>query len=190
MVAAGYAHTECIGERAPLCEVSSEMCEPSKSVGTSFPLYEHCVLWFFLSKYVEWLDTLFLFVAGKHVGFLHRFHHLGAPMATGLLWWSGAEFAWIFLLLNGAVHTVMYGYYTACLLKINLRHLRPWITRMQIAQFVTGFSLLGALYPIDHMTPQNKAAFFRYGYVGIVLWLFLHFYWSQYVISHKATKTS
>ena len=46
------------------------------------PLFARLSYWFFVSKYVEYLDTVFLIVAQKPVSSLQYWHHMGAPLGT------------------------------------------------------------------------------------------------------------
>ena len=61
---------------------------------------------FFWSKYVEWLDSIFLLYKEKPISVLHGFHHLGAPIAMGSMVATKSEFVWIFVLWNSFVHTI------------------------------------------------------------------------------------
>jgi len=89
---------------------------------------------------------------------------------------------------------VMYFYYTCSGIGIKLAFFRIFITSMQIAQFVTGMSYLWVVYagavlpPGACSTPGQTFAFtFQFAYVGIVLCLFSHFYYNEYV--NKKTKS-
>jgi hypothetical protein len=63
---------------------------------------------FYYSKYVEYLDTVWLVLKGKPVSFLQTFHHFGAPWDVYLGLVLENEGLWIFLFLNSFIHTVMY----------------------------------------------------------------------------------
>jgi len=94
-------------------------------------LFNNLVYAFYLSKYVEFADTLFLIVKGKKVSWLHWIHHMGAALDVGILYLSGFEGSWIFVLLNGFVHSVMYTYYACALMKIKLQG-KSIITTLQM----------------------------------------------------------
>lgn len=143
---------------------------------------------FFWSKFIEWIDSVFLLYDKKPISILHGYHHLGAPIAMGSLVVSNAEFVWIFVLWNGLIHTVMYFYFCCAGLGIKLSFLRPFITSMQILQFVTGMVYLMKSYgnstlPGGECSSQGRSFtfIFQYVYVLVVLGLFLHFFAQQYL---------
>lgn len=83
-------------------------------------LFTNVVYMFYVSKYAEFADTVFLIVKGKQVSWLHYLHHMGAAVNMGLLYHSRFEGTWIFVGLNGFIHTLMYFYYACALVKIRL----------------------------------------------------------------------
>jgi elongation of very long chain fatty acids protein 6 len=93
---------------------------------------------FVLSKLAELIDTLFIVLRKRPLGFLHWYHH-----ATVLL------FCWFtyvnenpgltFIAMNYTVHSVMYFYYFLTAIKAWPKWLNPqFITLMQISQMVVG----------------------------------------------------
>lgn len=105
------------------------------------------VAWaFFFSKLIELSDTVFMVLRKKshQISTLHIIHHSIVPVSV----WLGLKFAPIganawFPLINSFVHTVMYTYFGLMALgdslplkiQCKLKQYKPWVTRVQIAQF-------------------------------------------------------
>ena len=89
---------------------------------------------FHLSKYVEFVDTIFLIMNGRNVAWLHYIHHIGAPVNLALARASGMESVWIFIFLNSFIHTCMYAYYALSLgndrTKLIARKYKRHLTKM------------------------------------------------------------
>ncbi|XP_066538716.1 elongation of very long chain fatty acids protein 4a [Hoplias malabaricus] len=97
--------------------------------------------WYFVSKGVEYLDTVFFILRKKfnHVTFLHVYHH--CTMFT--LWWIGIKWvaggqSFFGAHMNAAIHVLMYLYYglAACGPKIQ-KYLwwKKYLTIIQMIQF-------------------------------------------------------
>ena len=148
-------------------------CEDQKGTLTFIYYINH------LLKYYELLDTIFLALKHKPIGFLHAYHH---PATLVLTWGQLVDCTgvqWVVISLNLFVHTVMYFYYAMAALKIRI----PWkrmVTVLQIGQFV--IDLFACYYAwITHYTHQVCAGTFRAGAVGCFvltsyLFLFIDFY--------------
>ncbi|ESO07753.1 hypothetical protein HELRODRAFT_76239 [Helobdella robusta] len=141
--------------------------------------------WFFISKFIELLDTVFFVLRKKNnqVTFLHVFHHGIMPFS----WWFGAKFvpggfgtfhAW----LNSFIHFLMYIYYGLSAMGPAYQKFIWWkkyMTTMQITQFIvvcihsSQLLFMECDYPI----------IFTYwigSYAIIFLILFLNFYVQAY----------
>mmetsp|Transcript_11275 Transcript_11275/g.19889 ORF Transcript_11275/g.19889 Transcript_11275/m.19889 type:complete len:263 (-) Transcript_11275:1993-2781(-) len=138
---------------------------------------------FYLSKYVEFMDTLFLIVKGKQVTWLHFLHHCGAALNMGMLYHSKMEAIFIFIVLNGYIHTIMYAYFGLALLGIRLKG-KHHITTLQILQFLTGFYIFYDYkdIPCFRDSPSLMVTYYyTWTYVGFVLLMFLHFFVTSYL---------
>ncbi|NXD00423.1 ELOV4 protein, partial [Certhia familiaris] len=142
--------------------------------------------WFFFSKVIELLDTVFLILCKKQeqVTFLHVYHH-GSMLFN---WWSGVKYvpggqAFFIGMLNSFVHIFMYGYYALASLGPRMRrHLwwKRYLTILQLCQFVAiaAHSSYNLFTECPFPDGFNIAVFL---YVLSLLALFLHFYYRTYV---------
>lgn len=100
-------------------------CETAISHSNAFGSFQLTAELFFWSKYVEWIDSVFLLYNNKPISVLHGFHHLGAPIAMGSMVAAKAEFVWIFVLWNSFIHTIstcsaeLYTFYPPALLLLS-----------------------------------------------------------------------
>ena len=69
---------------------------------------------YYLSKYVELLDTVILALKGKPLSFLHVFHHASMPIMCWLWIVDRQSMQEIALLTNTLIHVIMYYYYYRC----------------------------------------------------------------------------
>eukprot|EP00588_Corethron_pennatum_P002146 CAMPEP_0194285286 /NCGR_PEP_ID=MMETSP0169-20130528/29847_1 /TAXON_ID=218684 /ORGANISM="Corethron pennatum, Strain L29A3" /LENGTH=267 /DNA_ID=CAMNT_0039031375 /DNA_START=176 /DNA_END=975 /DNA_ORIENTATION=+ len=96
---------------------------------------------FYISKYYEFVDTWIIVMKGRSPSTLQVYHHAGVVLS---MWGAVASHgAWILIvvLLNSAIHTLMYTYYLVKTLypekKIGVA---KYLTSAQIIQFVAGIS--------------------------------------------------
>ncbi|EFC39165.1 predicted protein [Naegleria gruberi] len=152
---------------------------------------------FYLSKYYELLDTVFLMIKCKSLTFLHTFHH----MITLLLCWyvilEKSQMMWFPSTLNAGVHVIMYFYFYVCTVKNSpiftpgcLNVIKPWITRMQIIQFVFDLVVpkvwLWFKYGDNQTCAGNYYPFFL---VDLTVAAFLALFLNFYIQSYKRKKT-
>ncbi|XP_037245393.1 elongation of very long chain fatty acids protein 4-like isoform X3 [Falco naumanni] len=93
--------------------------------------------WFFFSKVIELLDTVFFILRKKQdqVTFLHVYHH-GTMLFN---WWSGVKYvpggqAFFIGMLNSFVHIFMYGYYALASLGPQMHRYLWWKRYLTIMQ--------------------------------------------------------
>merc|ERR1739842_81539 len=137
----------------------------------------------YLLKYYELLDTIFLALKHKPIGFLHGYHH---PATLVLTWGQLVDstgIQWVVILLNLLVHTVMYFYYAMAALKIRM----PWkriVTIMQIAQFVCDLAACYSAWAAHNWFGQcfgtNRAGIVFCFILTSYLYLFVDFYEMTY----------
>lgn len=140
---------------------------------------------FYLSKYVELLDTIFFILRKKFhlITFLHVFHHAIMPCS----WWLGVKFTpggmgTFHALLNSFVHVCMYTYYGLAALGPQYQKYLWWkkyITKIQITQFILVTIHSSQMFLTDCSYPK----FFFYiifSYAIIFLALFSNFYVQAY----------
>ncbi|XP_075022325.1 very long chain fatty acid elongase 4-like [Calonectris borealis] len=141
--------------------------------------------WFFFSKVIELLDTVFFILRKKQeqVTFLHVYHH-GTMLFN---WWSGVKYvpggqAFFIGMLNSFVHIFMYGYYALASLGPQMHRYLWWkryLTIMQLCQFVAiaAHSSYNLFTECPFPDGFNIAVFL---YILSLIALFLHFYYRTY----------
>ncbi|GAB5365004.1 hypothetical protein AAMO2058_001019000 [Amorphochlora amoebiformis] len=156
---------------------------PSCTEYAEDPVFDWITHLFYWSKYVEFADTIFMILKNKPVSWLHFYHHCGAAITMGLLARVGNEGTWIFVSLNGGIHTFMYAYYGLAL--VGIRFKAKWlITMMQIVQFLVGFYLFYTYRFVQcfyDSFPLMLTYYWTYSYVGVLLCFFTNFFITSYL---------
>lgn len=154
--------------------------------------YKSLTFYFYISKYVEFLDTYFLILVGRPVTWLQFLHHLGAPIDMAYIYHSENDGSWIFVGFNGLIHTIMYYYYAACIMKWWCPF-KQIITSMQLTQFFVGLCFV-TVYPIRFPEEywgndmKRQAWLFNFGYIAVLITLFGNFYYVNYYKKKNASK--
>jgi len=110
------------------------------------------VYWYFVSKIIDLMDTVFFVLRKKwsQVSPLHIYHHSSVPLCV----WLAVKFAptagvnGIFPILNSAVHVLMYTYYALSAFGPSVQKYLWWkryITQVQLIQFLV-FFVYGTTY--------------------------------------------
>lgn len=146
--------------------------------------------WFYISKFIELLDTIFFIMRKKYnqVTYLHVFHHGVMPFS----WWFGVKFVpggfgTFHAMINSFIHLVMYTYYGLAALGPRYQKYLWWkkyMTKLQLAQFVICLAHASQLLYME----CNYPTVFVYWILlnaGSFLILFANFYYQSY-ISHKS----
>lgn len=152
---------------------------------------------FFLSRLVEWLDTIFFVLRKKErqVTKLHVFHHSFVPILcwTYLKFHPGNTVAF-FPLVNTFVHTIMYTYYLLATFGPNVQAYLWWkkyLTSLQITQFVLILMQLATIPMSSNEMCQYPRGFLYVAIAGafLFLWLFYTYYIDTYKKGADPAKT-
>ncbi|XP_042906752.1 very long chain fatty acid elongase AAEL008004 isoform X2 [Parasteatoda tepidariorum] len=141
--------------------------------------------WFYISKMVEFTDTIFFVMRKKfnQITTLHVVHHGILPMSV----WFGLKFtpgghSTFFAFINSFVHVLMYCYYGLAAIGPHMNKYLWWkkyMTRIQMIQFVMIFTHAFQLLFRDCNYPQGFAWWI--GFHSVLFWfLFADFYRSTY----------
>ena len=119
----------------------------------------------YLSKWLDWCDTLFIILKGnslKQLSFLHVYHHSTIGVVWGILLRSGAGngTARYGALINSVTHVLMYSHYLWT--SFGLRNpLKSYLTMWQITQFYSCFLhailVLTGVFIVETKVPRDMA---------------------------------
>ncbi|XP_076846268.1 elongation of very long chain fatty acids protein 4b [Brachyhypopomus gauderio] len=141
--------------------------------------------WYYISKGVEFLDTVFFIMRKKfnQVTFLHIYHH--CTMFT--LWWIGVKWvpggqSFLGATINSGVHVLMYSYYGLAALGPHVQKLLWWKRYLTIVQMVQFHVTIGhAAHSLYVGCPfPSWMQWALIGYTVTFIILFVNFYYRTY----------
>jgi len=148
---------------------------------------EKLYLWsnlFYLSKYYELLDTVFVVLRNKPLTVLHLWHHASVVYVCWLANQHQIIMGWMTCFQNSAIHIIMYYYYAQQSLSKRDFWWRRYLTSLQIVQFLSDiFSSIGYPYFLYYEIPCKGTvqAWMTANITGFTFFLlFLNFYFHNY----------
>lgn len=141
---------------------------------------------FLWSKYLEWIDTLFLHMSEKPISMLHYTHHMSTAFLMYMNYYDYlSPHMYMFMGSNCFVHIWMYWYFA----DPNgwLYPYRMYITQIQIVQHIACLATIAYTYALGHeQCEQNKYGNF-FGSLMYLMYLgfFAKFYIEKYLIKYK-----
>ena len=135
---------------------------------------------FLYSKYIEYLDTLFLVLSGKSISWLQYTHHA----STAILVYNNMNTTIIpqvslFIMMNCFVHIPMYWYFAYP--RGLLYPVRQFITMIQIIQHIIAVTVISITPYIENCKYNyigNRLGLLLY---GVYLTFFIVFYMKKYI---------
>jgi len=127
-------------------------CMPGRSHTTGDGCFWEYV--FYVSKYYELLDSVFLALRKKPLTFLHVYHHF---IVIPLFWAYNSTYTfghWMLIVPNTAVHVFMYYYYTIATYGYKVWW-KKYLTIAQISQFLVDLSVTWPFYPLQYFYGTN-----------------------------------
>ncbi|PHT97892.1 hypothetical protein BC332_33200 [Capsicum chinense] len=141
---------------------------------------------FYLSKILEFLDTLLILLSSsrsRRLSFLHVYHHALVPLFCYVGVSTGLSMLHAGVMTNASVHVLMYAYYFLCSIGKRPRW-KKLVTDVQIGQFMFCFVCLGSVM-YYHLTSEFGCSgigvwFFTFSFNVSLLALFLNFHFKTY----------
>lgn len=166
-------------------------CQPVNLQGNPFAIaVSNGAWWYFFSKIVELLDTVFFVLRKKQnqVTFLHVYHHtITALFSWGYLKYLPGEQGVVIGFLNSVVHVIMYFYYMVAAMGPKYQKYIWWkkyMTWIQLVQFCIMLTYLLCLLAYDCKFPKALTFFFISNII-VFLYLFSDFYRKAYKKTEK-----
>ena len=151
------------------------------------PEFDTLAWYFYLSKYYEFIDTFLIYAKGKKPIFLQTYHHVGAVLCWHMWYVYKTDGAWLPTFMNAFVHTVMYTYYLCTIFRLNVSGVKPFITAMQMVQFLIGGIGVPIWYaPPNDTWPRYVIALIGAAYTYGLIALFGQFSYRNYIAPRKS----
>jgi len=99
----------------------------------------------YLVKWWELIDTLFLVLKRKKLGFLHVYHHSFTMVLCYVELVGRVSISWVVITINLAIHVVMYYYYARTSVIKKRVWWKQYLTTMQIVQFIIDIIIIYAV---------------------------------------------
>ncbi|XP_074641149.1 very long chain fatty acid elongase 4-like [Tubulanus polymorphus] len=150
--------------------------------------------WFYISKIIELLDTVFFILRKKNnqISVLHCYHHGTMTIIcwTGVKYFGGGS-SFIYPMFNSTIHTFMYTYYGLAAMGPSMQKYLWWkkyMTKLQLLQLVGIMFFMGGGIFKDCNFPKivNKAVIV---YTLSLVVLFGNFYYRAYIAKKQVSKS-
>ncbi|KAK6491878.1 elongation of very long chain fatty acids protein 2-like [Huso huso] len=159
-------------------------CQNLHSAGEADTRVAKVLWWYYFSKLIEFLDTIFFVLRKKNnqITFLHVYHH--ASMFN--IWWCVLNWipcgqSFFGPTLNSFIHVLMYSYYGLSTIPSMHKYLwwKKYLTQAQLIQFLLTIThtLSAAVVPCGF--PMG-CLMFQSSYMATLVILFLNFYVQTY----------
>ena len=146
------------------------------------------VLWlFYASKVLDFVDTFFIVIGKKwkQLSFLHVYHHT----TIFLFYWLNLHVnydgdIYLTIVLNGAIHTIMYTYY---FVSMHTRDIwwKKYLTLAQLVQFTCMNAQAIYMFVTGCSATPPRVTAIYFVYIISLFILFLQFFMSSYVPKKK-----
>lgn len=146
---------------------------------------------FYLSKYYELLDTIFLVLRKRPLTLLHVYHHSIVIPVSWMAVHSQIFMGWITAYNNAGVHVVMYFYFGMYALGYR-SSLRKYITSLQLLQFFIDISTSVPFIVIYALGWECRGELYAWIIANLVGFTFVFLFWDffakNYLNKAKAGK--
>lgn len=158
-------------------------------------LTAYIVVLFNFSKFLEFVDTLFIVFRKSHLDFLHYYHHIVTCIYCWVSSYLQITTGIYFASINLAVHAIMYSYYALVAFDLNIFYkYRKCITIIQTTQMFAGIYVICSwLYNcIDYTLIESTTG--KYHIInhiaGLLMYISYAYLFSKLFFKEKPVKVS